>query len=164
MGKRKYTLRYWMYKDDCSFNTIIVEADNEYHAIGRALRHVFPNILKIVTPYKVEVISVTLARGKQKTFKHILTWKSDVDRKIFKSTVKQNKDETYYFRVSNVTEEGCSNGYVKLTVAQAEAIAYALDPKNWILSDVETYVPSFSINLEDRKTVDEIESYNEKIS
>ena len=154
MGKRKYTLRYLMYPDDCTFNTIIVEANSEYQAMHTVLR----DTLK-VTPYKIEVVSVTYANGKQKTFSNILTWKSDVNPKIFKyCTDKMDKNETYYFRVSNVTEEGCSEGYVKLTVAQAETIAYALDPKNWVLADVENFVPSFSINLEDRKTVDEIES------
>lgn len=77
---------------------------------------------------------------------------------------KRNKNETYYFRVSNVSEEGCSEGYVKLTVAQAWAIAYALDPKNWVLADVENFVNSFSIDLEDRKTVDEVELCKEEMS
>lgn len=154
MNKRKYALRYWMYPNDCTFNTITVEADSEYQAMHMVLRDTFK-----VTPYKVEVVSVTYVNGKQKTFNNILTWKSDVNPKIFKSCMaKQNKNETYYFKVTNVSEEGCSEGYVKLTVTQAEAIAYALDPKNWVLDDVENFVPSFSIDLEDRKTVDEVES------
>lgn len=66
------------------------------------------------------------------------------------------EDKEYYFAVGTMAE-GYSNGYVKLTPAQARAVAYACDKDNWILYEDDGYSGSFSINLNDWKTIAEIE-------
>jgi len=66
------------------------------------------------------------------------------------------EDKEYYFAVGTAAE-GYSRGYVKLTPAQARAVAYACDKGNWVRYEDEGYSGSFSIILDDWKTVDEIE-------
>ncbi len=70
------------------------------------------------------------------------------------------EDMEYYFTVGTIAEGYC-NGYVKLTPAQARAVAYALDKRNWVLREGEGYSGNFSIDLDDWKTVEEIEGNEE---
>lgn len=71
------------------------------------------------------------------------------------------EDKEYYFEVSQ-TADGYSCGYVKLTPAQARAVAYACDTKNWVLYDASgSYSGNFSINLNDWKTIAEIDGIKE---
>lgn len=67
------------------------------------------------------------------------------------------EDKKYYFKVSQ-TADGYSCGYVKLTPAQARAVAYACNTKNWLFyEDSGGYSGNFNINLNDWTTVEEIE-------
>lgn len=70
------------------------------------------------------------------------------------------EDKEYYFSVGTIAEGYC-NGYVKLTPVQARAVAYALDKRNWVLRDGEGYSGNFSIDLDDWKTIAEIEGIEE---
>lgn len=70
------------------------------------------------------------------------------------------EDKEYYFAVATMGE-GYSSGYVKLTPAQAKVVAYACDERNWVLYESEDYSGSFSISLDDWKTVEEIERVEE---
>lgn len=70
------------------------------------------------------------------------------------------EDKEYYFAVSTAAE-GYSKGYVKLTPAQARAVAYACDKRNWVLYEDESYSGSFSIDLNDWKTIAEMDGIEE---
>ena len=70
------------------------------------------------------------------------------------------EDKEYYFFVAN-TADGYSHGYVKLTPAQARAVAYACNTKNWVLYEGEGYSGNFSIDLDEWKTTAEIEGIKE---
>ena len=62
----------------------------------------------------------------------------------------------YYFRVGT-SAEGNSYGYVKLTPEQARAVAFACDANNWFMPVFEGFSGSFYIDLDDWKTVTEVE-------
>lgn len=67
----------------------------------------------------------------------------------------------YYFAVAN-TANSYSLGYVKLTPAQARAVAYACDKSNWVLREGdEGHSGQFSIDLDNWKTIAEIEGIEE---
>lgn len=71
------------------------------------------------------------------------------------------EDKEYYFAVAN-TANNYSWGYVKLTPAQARAVAYACDKRNWVLREGdEGYSGQFSIDLDNWKTIAEIEGIEE---
>lgn len=70
------------------------------------------------------------------------------------------EDKEYYFAVGTMAD-GYSSGYVKLTPAQARAVAYACDKDNWALYEDEGYSGSFSISLNDWKTTAEIDGIEE---
>lgn len=71
------------------------------------------------------------------------------------------EDKEYYFEVSQ-TADGYSCGYVKLTPAQARAVAYACNKRNWVLcEDSGGYSGNFGINLNEWKTIAEMDGIEE---
>lgn len=63
----------------------------------------------------------------------------------------------YYFRVVQAAE-GYSTGYVKMTPEQARFVNMVVDQRNWVLSELDFYSGCFNVDLEDYKTVEEVEN------
>lgn len=62
----------------------------------------------------------------------------------------------YYFRVWNSAE--CRrSGYVKLTIEQAQLVAFATNSDNWKMVDYEPWSGCFGIDLADFRDVEEVE-------
>ena len=63
----------------------------------------------------------------------------------------------YYFKVIQAAE-GYSTGYVKMTPEQARFVNMVADQNNWVLSQLDSYDGCFNVDLEDFKTVEEVEN------
>lgn len=77
---------------------------------------------------------------------------------VYLSQIPVPQDEKeYYFRVTQAAE-GYSTGYFKMTLEQARFINRVADQRNWVLSDLDCYSGCFNVDLEDYKTVEEVEN------
>lgn len=77
---------------------------------------------------------------------------------VYLNDVPVPKDgKEYYFRVTQAAE-GYSTGYVKMTPEQARFVNMVVDQNNWVLSELDSYDGCFHVDLEDFKTVEEVEN------
>lgn len=63
----------------------------------------------------------------------------------------------YYFKVTQAAE-GYSTGYFKMTPEQARFVNMVADQSNWVLSELDAYDGCFHVDLDDYKTVEEVEN------
>lgn len=77
---------------------------------------------------------------------------------VYLSQIPVPQDEKeYYFRVTLVAD-GYSTGYFKMTPEQARFVNRVADQRNWVLSELDYYSGCFNVDLEDYKTVEEVEN------
>lgn len=105
----------------------------------------------------------TVREGNSPVVKNLNTPVSRIDFEddevcVYLSEISVPQDgKEYYFKVEQAAD-GYSTGYVKMTPEQARFVNMVVDQSNWVLSDLDSYDGSFHVNLEDYKTVEEVEN------
>jgi hypothetical protein len=65
----------------------------------------------------------------------------------------------YYFKVIQ-SAEAESSGYVRMTLKEAKFMNSVADSDNWMFAELNPYSGSFRVDLEDWKTIVEVEGTN----
>lgn len=105
----------------------------------------------------------TVREGNNPTVKNLKTPVSRIEFEgdkicVYLSQIPDTQDgKEYYFRVTQAAE-GYSTGYFKMTPEQAKFINRVADQRNWVLSDLDCYSGLLTVDLEDYKTVEEVEN------